>query len=179
MDRQVADLVRLLDDSHAALRAAVDAVPADRRARTPTSGGWSVAEVLEHVALVDARFAQVVSEAIAQAETEGGEPGLGAPLDETLRARVADRREKRQSPEVSTPTGRLDSDAAWAALDEAHHRFRAMLQQTAGRTLGGVRAPHPRWGSLTVCQYAELLAGHEQRHAAQIREVGETLRSRD
>jgi hypothetical protein len=175
MDQQVADLVRLLDDSHAALRAAVDAVPPDRRGNKPASGGWSVAEVLEHVALVDARFAQAVSEAIATADADGGEAGLGAPLDAAFRARVTDRSEKRQAPEMSTPTGRLDSDAAWAALDQAHHRFRTMLEQAAGRALGAVRATHPRWGSLTVCQYAELLAGHEQRHAAQIREVGETV----
>ena len=172
MERQVADLLRLLDDSHAALRTAVDAVPPARRHQKPASGGWSVAEVLEHVALVDARFAQVVAAAIAAAPAEGsGEPGLGAPLDDMFRARVTDRSEKRQAPEVSTPTGTMDSDAAWAAIEQAHARFRATLAECSGRALGGVRATHPRWGSLTVCQYAELFAGHEQRHAAQIREI--------
>ena len=171
MDTQVKEMLRLLDESRAALESALATVPPEARGRKPAPGRWSVAEILEHLALVNARFASMVERAMASADAGPSQPGLGAPLEATLRARITDRSEKRQAPEISTPTGRMDADTAWTELLRAHDGVRALLEGASGRAFGHVRAEHPRWGQLTVCQYAELFAGHEQRHAAQIREL--------
>jgi hypothetical protein len=173
MHPHLADLFVLLEQSQAALRDAVASVPAAARTQRPAPDRWSVAEILEHLALVDARFARAVEEAIAAARLRGLGPETGArePLEEGLRRRIADRSEKRQAPEVAVPSGRLDAEAAWHAMTQAHHGFRAVVEAADGLALSGVSASHPRWGPLTVYQYTELLAGHEQRHAAQIREM--------
>jgi hypothetical protein len=53
------------------------------------------------------------------------------------------------------------------------------VRATDGLALGGVLATHPRLGSLNVYQWVLFVGGHETRHAAQIREIGEALRARD
>lgn len=170
MHPHLADVFQQLDASRAALRAAVAAVPPAARDRKPAGGGWSVNEVLEHLALAGERFAGSVAEAIEKARQAGLGPEQGArvPLDAAIRARVADRGEKRQAPENMLPAGRLDADAALAAMERAHDAFRRALAAADGLALSTVVADHRRWGPLTAYQWAEVFALHEQRHAAQI-----------
>jgi DinB family protein len=173
MHPHLAEVFVLLDQSRVALRAAVALVPAEARARRPGPDRWSVNEVIEHLALVEARFAADVAEAIEKARAAGlGPEGeLRVPLDEAIRRRLVDRTERRQAPEKAVPTGTLDEQAAWDALQRAHDRFRKALLDADGLALGTVYAEHRRWGALTAYQWAEVLAGHAKRHAEQIAEM--------
>jgi hypothetical protein len=92
-----------------------------------------------------------------------------------VRTRLADRSERRDAPKVALPTGTLDEAAAMAALEAARQQFRTAVVSADGLALGRVMAEHRRWGPLTIYQWVEVLAGHEQRHAAQIAEVGAQL----
>src|SRR3954470_23020858 len=56
MHPAIMEILTRLDRSRAELREAVDRVPADQRDQAPASDRWSVAGVLEHLALVDERF---------------------------------------------------------------------------------------------------------------------------
>ena len=175
MHPHLAEVFVLLDESRDALRAAVARVPAEARPRRPAADRWSVNEVIEHLALVEARFAAQVSAAIDQARAAGLGPERDprVPLDATLRRRLADRTERRQAPEGAVPTGTLDEQAARAALERAYETFRTALIDADGLALGTVYAEHRRWGPLTAYQWAEVLAGHAKRHAQQIAEVAE------
>jgi hypothetical protein len=51
------------------------------------------------------------------------------------------------------------------------------LREGDGWALETLSAPHPRLGSLNLYQWVVFVAGHEARHTAQIREIGETLAS--
>ena len=168
-----------MDRSRDAVRAAIAGVPAALRGRRPAPDRWSVAEVLEHLALVEVRFAASVEEALTAARAAGlaeeSEPRV--PLAELVRTRLADRGEKRDAPRAAVPTGTLDDAAAMAALEAARQQFRANVVSGDGFALGRVTAEHRRWGPLTIYQWVEVLAGHEQRHAAQIAEVGAQLQS--
>jgi hypothetical protein len=173
MHPHLAEVFVLLDESRSALRSAVASVPADARGRKPAADRWSVNEVLEHLALTEARFAAQVAGAIDQARAAGlgpeHEPRV--PLDDVIRRRLVDRTERRQAPEAALPTGTLDEQAAWEALGRAHDRFRRALIDAEGLALGTVYAEHRRWGALTPYQWAEVLAGHAKRHAEQIAEL--------
>ena len=177
MHRHLSDVFALMDQSRDAVRAAVEAVPPQARGRRPAPDRWSVTEILEHLGLVDARFEGVVSEALAKARTAGlaTEGHARVPLTEALRARLGDRSERRDAPEGMVPTGTLDEGAAWAALEAAREKFRATVASGDGLALGSVTAEHRRWGPLTIYQWVEVLAAHEQRHAAQIAEVAAQL----
>jgi hypothetical protein len=172
------DVLTRLDASRALVAEAVARVPPAWWARTPAPGRWSVDQVLEHLALVDARFAETVGSAIAAARAAGLGPERAArvPLDDAVGHRLADRADRREAPELMVPSGTLHGEPALAAWQAAHDAFRGVLSASDGLALGAVTAVHRRWGPLTVYQWAEVMAGHESRHAAQIGEILTELR---
>jgi hypothetical protein len=179
MHPHLVEVFALLDRSRAALRKAVAAVPSSLRRERPAPDRWSVTEVLEHLALVEARFDSTVGAAISKARTAGLESERDArvPLSDELRTVLRDRVNRREAPKAVLPTGTVDEQLAWAALEEARVHFRATVSAADGLALGTVTAEHHRWGALTIYQWVEVLAGHEARHTEQIAEIAEHFRS--
>jgi uncharacterized damage-inducible protein DinB len=173
----LSEVLRCLDESRATLRAAVDDVPEHRRRTRPAPGRWSVAEVLEHLALVDRFFAERMVEAITTARAEGLPPE-DAPrvrLPEQVTRQMADREDPREAREAMQPTGALGDAEAWEALDAAREAVRTAALNGDGLALGRVTSSHRFFGTLTVYQWVELTAAHEVRHADQIREIGQAV----
>lgn len=164
-----------LDRSRAALRAAIDAVPDRLRDRRPGSDRWSVAGIVEHVALVDERFITNIAGRIAEARAAGlrQEPGTPAPLPSEVEGILANRADRRQAPEPLHPTG-MSWGAAWERAEASRTSVRALLDG-AGVALSLVLLEHPRYGALSAYQWAGFLAAHETRHAAQILETATEL----
>ena len=179
MHPHLVEVFALLDRSRAALRKAVAGVPSALRAQRPALDRWSVTEILEHLALVEARFDATVDQAITKARAAGleGERDARVPLPDDLRAILRDRTNRREAPRAVVPTGTVDEALAWAALEQARAHFRSTVSAADGLALGTVTAEHHRWGPLTIYQWVEVLAGHEARHAEQIAEIADHLRS--
>ena len=177
MHQHLIDVLARLDGSRAALGAAVDSVPAPLRQQRPGPDRWSVAEVLEHVSIVERIFTGRVAEAIDAARAAGLVIELGArlPLAESIETRMANRTNRRASPEVALPTGTLDAAAAWEAVESGHHKLRASVETADGLALSQVQLTHPFFGSMSVYQFVELMAAHEGRHTEQIKEIGQSL----
>jgi len=165
-----------LDRSREGLRAAIEEVPAQLRDRRPASDRWSVAGILEHLALVEERFTAALAANLAAAREAGlgledGDPSLLSP---EMHARLTDRRERREAPEPARPSG-LGHQAAWERAEAARAAFRLLVTQADGLALGRVIHEHPRFGALNVYQWAGFLAAHESRHTEQIREMSGQL----
>src|SRR6266511_132713 len=129
MHPHVADVFTQLDRSRATLRAAVDAVPSDLRSRRPGEDRWSVIEILEHLSLVEQRFAGLIALRIAEAR----EAGLGVeqdtrdPFPPNLRQSLGDRANRRNAPEAVHPKGALDEAEAWRAVERARELTREVV----------------------------------------------------
>jgi hypothetical protein len=165
-----------LDRSRAGLRAVVETVPAQLRDQPPAPDRWSVAGVIEHLALVEERFTAIVATKIEEARAGGlgREEGSAAPLPPDVEARLADRAERRTAPEPLHPSG-LVFGAAWDRADAARAAFRLMLSAADGLALSRVIHEHPRFGALSAYQWAGFVAAHESRHAEQIGEIASQL----
>jgi hypothetical protein len=164
-------ILRLLSESSTELEGAVSGVSAADAARKPPEDGWSVAEIVEHVAIGE--------EQMFFALTERFRPVPEAPPDEEkemkLRHATLDRNRKAISPEPTRPSGRF------ASLAEALAHFRACRARTIhyveqGRdNLRNRSVKHPLAGIVTGYEYLLILANHPARHAAQIRGVRAAL----
>jgi ATP-dependent RNA helicase RhlE len=174
---RTAELVDLLDRTRADLRRAVDAVPAERRGDKPDADRWSVAEVLEHLSIVETRIAGVVAKAIADAKPSGlaRETSTSSVLTSMNLTELANRERRLTAGDASRPTGTVGADEAWAALTRARKSLYTALREGDGWALEMLSAPHPRLGALNLYQWVVFVAGHEARHAAQIREIGSAL----
>jgi len=165
-----------LRDDRAVLRAAVDLVPVDRRSERPAADRWSVAEVLEHVAMVEARTAAAFGAMAATAPMRPDAATAGPTLFD--RGRLLDRSTKAPAPDFILPKGEMDFVAAWAALERAWCDVDALLTSAKGRDLSVIGRAHPFLGQLDGYQWLNSIGGHEVRHAAQIREIADVFLGR-
>lgn len=171
------DVFSRLDQSRAALGAALNSIPVPLRQQKPAPERWSAAEVLEHVSIVERIFTGRIGDAIVAARSGGlaQESGGRSPLPDAIEARMSDRVNKRNAPEAAHPTGTLDSVAAWTAVESGHQRLRELVTAADGLALSGVTIEHPFFGAMTVYQFVELMAAHEGRHTEQIKEIATAL----
>ena len=173
------EVVNYLDKTRAELRAAVDSVPSDARNQKPAPDQWSVAEVLDHLAIVHKRVAAAIGKWIAEAQVAGlGPETSNSSLLNTIPSeRILDRSKKRQAPESVVPRSDVDAETAWSELEQAREKLRAAFLSGDGLALEQVVQPHPVLGPINMYQWTLFNGSHEARHALQIREIGATLNS--
>jgi hypothetical protein len=173
MHSRTQSLLQYLDEQHELLRRAVESVPQAWRERTPSEERWSVAEILEHIAIAEVRIEQLFASKVAEARAAGlGAEQISLPdLSPWDRSRALDRSRRVTSGEAVRPTGTLDAAAAWAAVERSFQSFRRTVAASDGVPLGQIVQPHPVFGPMNLYGWAEFVAGHEARHAAQILEL--------
>jgi hypothetical protein len=177
MHPRIQELHDHLAHYRAELRAAVDSVPAALRERRPAPERWSVAGVLEHLAIVEGRVTENFTRQVAAARATGLGPDIATtPVVPTLdMAFVLDRTNRIVASEAARPRGASDARTAWAALEASRERLHAALADADGLALGQISAMHPVLGELNLYQMIAFVGAHEGRHAAQVREIGAAL----
>ena len=166
-----------LEATRKALRAAVDAVPEPTRGIRPAPDRWSASEILEHLGLVERRFAAIIALRISEARATGLGPERNPrePLPASLRKMLTDRANRRNAPDAVQPSGQLDAAAAWTELERVRRELRATAEAADGLALSTVIHNHPVFGTLNVYQLLDFIAGHEMRHARQIQGIAEPV----
>ena len=177
MHPRIQEAFSILDDKRQALRQAVAAVPAALHRARPSDERWSVAEVVEHLAIVEGRIAQMLTEKIGAARNAG----LAAETETTPVApmlditTVIDRSKPITASEASLPRTGLSTEEGLSLLAERRQGLRDAVTSADGLALGSVEVAHARLGTLNVYQWLLFLAGHEARHTDQIRETATAL----
>ncbi len=174
------EVLNYLDQTRTELRAAVDSVPSNARNIKPSADQWSVAQVLDHLAIVHGRVAKAINNWIADAKTAGlgSETSTSSLLSTIPTERILDRTKKFEAPEAIRPRNDVDAKTAWAELEQATETLRAAFLTGDGLALETVIQPHPVMGPINMYQWTMFNGSHEARHAMQIREIGATLKAR-
>jgi hypothetical protein len=165
-----------LNADRTALREAVDRVPPSLRGRKPAADRWSVAEVLEHLSIVEGRVVMLLGAMLPAAPAVAVTPGAGAtPIDRTV---LRNRTTRINAPDPIQPTGTISADEAWASLERSREQLFGLLAAAEGRDLTQITRSHPVLGPLDGYQWIAAIGGHEERHTAQILEIGAQFESR-
>jgi len=170
MHPRIKEVVEALDSRRAELARAVNEVPTSARGRRPSEDRWSVAEVLEHLALVEENIPQRVKALVTEQRTnpERESTSIAETIDSAF---MLDRSKKRVAREAMQPRSGVDAAAAWTRLERARQVTHETLRELDGVALSDVSAPHPALGPLNGYQWFLFLAAHKGRHTAQIREI--------
>jgi hypothetical protein len=156
------------------LAEAFESVPADLRDQRPAATSWSVAEIVEHLAIVETAITRVVSQGVRTA-TPGPDVDSTPVLPTLDQGRLLDRSEKRVAPDALLPSGTMTAAEAWDALGRSRDELLEAITEFDGLALDVIRAPHPSLGELNGYQWLGFIGAHEARHARQVREVGGLL----
>ncbi len=174
-----ASLLALLHAERANLLAQFESTPAARRSVAAAASGeekanergWCAAQIIEHCARVEGGVARMIAKGAEMVGTSTPEQLQSAVLTEQTIGWVRERTTKVEAPERVQPTGTLDADAAIAQLQASRAALLEAFGATDNAVLDGVAFPHPFLGPLTLRSWAELIAHHDARHAAQMAEL--------
>lgn len=169
------ELVAELDRTRNGLLAAVARVPAELAALRPEPASWSVAEVVEHLRIVEAVTTRLLDELGTRAEAAGSEASSASVLSSLDRYGLRSPTRRVVAPAAALPTGMMSLADGLAGLAESRRSLHTLIERVTGRALGEVAAPHPLLGPLNFYQWLLFLAQHEERHAVQIRETARRL----
>jgi hypothetical protein len=177
MHPRLADLTDDIARHRAAFLAAVAAVPAEDLARRPSADTWSVAEIVDHLQMVESGTARLLAKRIAKAR----EAGLGPETrTDSVRGQldqypITDRSNKREAPEMVRPRPGIGAEAALEGLRVSREALLQALHDANGLDLTQVKATHAVLGELDVYQWVLWLGQHEARHTQQVDEVRRAL----
>lgn len=170
-----ARIVELLIVERANFVTQYEAIPPEQRTARPASGGWSAAEVAQHVSRVESGVAKMVLAGPTRPQASATE-AAAAHLTPKKVQTVRDRTEKVQAPERVLPVDASDASAVRVQLDESRAALLAAFEAADEAVLDGVTFPHPFIGPLTLRAWVELVAHHDARHAVQVQELAPHLR---
>lgn len=160
--------LQLLNDSRNGVTEAVKGLSEAQWKFKPAPDRWSVAEVVEHLALIEGMVQQGVFSNIEKAPAPGGDRDAKQ-ADAALMAKLQDRTTKYQAPEPAVPTGR------WTLAEGLDHFYAARV--TTVSFLKNTPDLRQHWiahavlGQLDGYEWVLAVAGHTQRHTKQILEV--------
>jgi hypothetical protein len=159
--------LKRLDTVHAELKTTVNGVDPALLFKRPAENEWSVAEVIEHLCLVEGAVMKGIKLKLAQP------PVRVSFLRKFFPMRIVSLRLKRlQAPKYVQPAHDLPP------MDELLEKFDALRANTkevcikeGPERLSQVCLKHPYFGDMDGAAAVSMVAFHEQRHLKQIRET--------
>jgi uncharacterized damage-inducible protein DinB len=160
--------IRYLADTRDRLADAVKGLSDAQWKFKPAPDRWSVAEVVEHIAVVEELVVTNMLGKLDQAPA-GAADRDPKQVDAIVLAKMPDRSTKVQAPQQIQPTGR------WTPQGALDHFLASRVQTTqiakSSPDLRGHVIAHPVFGPMDGYEWVLALAGHSERHTKQILEV--------
>src|SRR3954454_11002064 len=133
----------------------------------PAPEQWSIAEVLEHVVLIETRIHNLIRKMPEAPEAEPDRDNQR--IEEFILANLHRRSRKVQAPPHLLPTRRWSPEEMLQQFGNSRDKTLQLLAEAPG--LRGHVFPHPLFGPWDGYQWLLALAGHTARHTGQILEL--------
>jgi hypothetical protein len=177
MHPRVEEVLNYLDTERAALAEALELVPPTLRDQSPGTDRWSVAQVLQHLVMIETRIGRGVNKWLDDARKAGlgPETETASVLNSLPLQLIIDRTNRRNAPDEVRPQGKFDAASAWTAMAQTRADLRASAIGADGLALSEVIQPHPVLGPINLYQWLLFVGSHEARHTDQVREIAAEL----
>ncbi|SDJ77686.1 DinB family protein [Salimicrobium halophilum] len=129
------------------------------------SGGWTVAQVVEHLAVAEVNFLGLVEKAMKQKHI-----GHAEEKDFSI---LRDRSVKMKAQQEPSTVHRNAEDCI-QMLQNSRKATEAFLNEN--KDIGRYVVSHPRFGDIPAYSIFTLIAEHERRHIEQIEEILEAIK---
>ena len=175
---RLAELVDDLQRSRRALHACVEALSDAQRDAAPVGESWSVAQIVEHLAIVEGQVGRLLSNLMKEAEATGERETETTSVLTSLDQFGVDVPTVRiPAPDRVQPKDGLSAHEALVRLDAVRDQLLRVIPRASGLPLANVSFPHPALGPLNGYEWILLIAQHERRHTRQIEAVAAAVTS--
>lgn len=138
----------------------------------PAEDRWTIAEIAEHVSIVNDGFLRITNKLLKQAEAAGWPARTELSLGPT--SLVEDGKQnpiKFPAPDRVKPRGGVTVEAALARMQEVLRGFDELRPRLEATDLTEEKFPHPAFGEISAYRWMILLGEHQDRHRLQVEEI--------
>ena len=163
-------VIELLEANAATFLSHIEKLSDDQWKFKPSPDGWSVGEVSEHITLAEGLLFSIIQKTL-QGPADEEKAKVLEGKEKQLLVGLRDRSFKAQAPEIIKPSGKFATRKELAAAFKTARDKTINYVKTTNDPLKNHVAPHPAFGEITTYQWLVLIAGHADRHVAQLEEV--------
>jgi DinB superfamily len=170
MHARLAETMTFVEEKRRELLQSFEGIDGEKLCRRAAPDGWSVAEILEHLRMVESGVARLITKRIGQAREAGlGEEKSTASVMPTFErySAVLDNAIL-QAPSAVQPRTNIDISESLDGLESSREALRAAVVSASGLSLGEIKHTHPVLGELDLYQWLIFVGQHEGRHKKQI-----------
>ncbi|HYP27395.1 MAG TPA: DinB family protein [Blastocatellia bacterium] len=168
--RKIQEIIDVIAADRQSLLASVSGLTQAQLDYKPSEDGWSISDILHHLALSDEANVRLATNMLKHAEEKN------VPRDDSPDASVlgcldefsGPLRTKVKAPARVNPRDYLASAESLARLDASRARLNECIVQLGQYDLSQLVYPHPFLGELNMYHWLLLAGGHERRHTVQI-----------
>ncbi|HMV48909.1 MAG TPA: DinB family protein [Blastocatellia bacterium] len=135
----------------------------------PAENEWTIAEIAEHVGIVNGGMLRITHKLLKQAEAEPKPAPEDLQLDYTFTQ--GDAPPKFQAPESVHPKGNASIPEALASMTATLAGFAEIQSRLEAVDLSEKLFPHPALGPISACRWMILMSEHQDLHRRQIERV--------
>lgn len=168
----VADIIESMSEARERFQKGIAGLSDAQQNFRSTPETWSVAEIVEHVSIVDSQIVKLVDMLLAKADGAAGEGASNGghqmkpfSFDAYIERSLT---EKYQAPERAHPRGGVSVTDSLDKMRATRETLLALAPRVESTDLSGVRYPHPAFGPLDAYQWLALIGVHEDRHLRQL-----------
>lgn len=171
----VAQIIEEIDKTRERLYRRVEGLTDEQVASRREPDAWTLAEIFEHLSLIEGRLLQMMIMMLVKAEKSESAPDTEATVEFqpfTLDEHVEQGRGKKfVAPEAVRPSGTASLADSLAKLKSTRAELKALRPRIEARDLSSVTYPHPAFGPLNFYQWLAFIGLHEERHLRQAEAV--------
>jgi hypothetical protein len=181
MHARLAEVMDFVERKREELFRSFAGVSSEPMRRHVSDEDWSVAEIIDHLRLVEASVAQVISKRAAEGRANGigEERSTDSVLNDLDHLGIEASTTFMEAPSIARPRKNVDVADAIAGLEESRNALRAAVASASGLALGEIKQTHRTFGELDLYQWLVFLGQHEGRHTRQIQQTLKATRAGD
>ena len=170
----IADIMAANERAQARFNAAVSTLSESQADFRPDENQWTIAEIVEHVSIVNDGFLRLTHKLLKEAESKPGPPKADLNLGHTSLDENGQQQGPFQAPERVRPRGDARIEDSLAKMRASLDGLAEIRSRLEAVDLSEQMFPHPFLGPINAYQWMVLLGEHEDRHLSQIERVKAT-----
>jgi len=164
----IADIMATNEQAQARFISAVSNLTEAQANFRPDENQWTIAEIVEHVSIVNDGFLRLTHKLLKEAESASRPPKADLNLGHTSLDENGRQRGPFQAPERVHPKGGVSVEDSLAKMRVTLTGFAEIRSRLEAVDLSEQMFPHPALGPFNTYQWMVLLGEHENRHRGQI-----------
>ena len=142
----------------------------------PEGEKWTIAQITEHVSMVENGMSRICSKLLQNAKAEGQTSNGTVKISDAFAEKSTEVATlKLEAPEIVQPSHGKTIAESLAAMDETRGNLKQLRPLFEEYDCNSHKFPHPFFGDLSAGEWLLLVGGHEARHLKQIKHLLEKV----